>query len=298
MNTFQLQLFLTLSQTLNFTKTAEQLYISQPSVSYYVKSLEDNLGTKLINRDSRNVTLTPEGKEFVNYASQMLETQLEAENRIRNIASGRLGCVRIAILPSTAEIFSEILSGYCQSQPGLQVNIDVIEGADMMKTIRLCSHDLYFTNRYMIPENNSYKYVEITTNQLDMYMHRNSMKKVDLNDWSTLNGVNFISLPKTDFSLSNQIKGVCLQRGYTPEVVNYYRTVDALLVAVNAGIGLTILPSTLKRFYNLPDVVTKSIEGKDAVISTIIAWQSRNSNPDITSFVRYISDNGAYNRCS
>ena len=72
MDTLQLRLFISLSQTLNFTKTANEFYVTQPTVSNYITALESSLGVTLLKRNSHSVSLTPEGKEFVNYANQLL----------------------------------------------------------------------------------------------------------------------------------------------------------------------------------------------------------------------------------
>ena len=135
MDTLQLKLFISVSQTLNFTKTAAEFFMTQPTVSNYIKSLENSLGVKLLNRDSHSVSLTPEGEEFVGYASQMLTIQMEAENRLRNIARGRRGYIRIAMLSSSAELFSECLSEFSRVQPGVQVDVAIKEGTDMMRAI-------------------------------------------------------------------------------------------------------------------------------------------------------------------
>jgi DNA-binding transcriptional LysR family regulator len=110
MDTLQLKLFISVSQTLNFTQTASEFFMTQPTVSNYIKSLENSIGVKLLNRDSRSVSLTPEGQEFVGYASQMLTIQMEAENRLRNISEGARGYVHIAMLSSEAKLFSECLT--------------------------------------------------------------------------------------------------------------------------------------------------------------------------------------------
>ena len=93
MDTMQLQVFLSLSKTLNFTKTANEFYVTQPTVSNYIKALESSIGVTLLKRDSHSVSLTAEGKEFVAYANQLLSLQAEAENRLRNISEGRRGYI-------------------------------------------------------------------------------------------------------------------------------------------------------------------------------------------------------------
>lgn len=286
MDTLQLKLFISVSQTLNFTKTAAEFFMTQPTVSNYIKSLENSLGVKLLNRDSHSVSLTPEGEEFVGYASQMLTIQMEAENRLRNIARGRRGYIRIAMLSSSAELFSECLSEFSRVQPGVQVDVAIKEGTDMMRAISQNTSDVYFANRYMIPENDIVKYFVTGTSHLHLFVHRDIAGTIDIGDWSTLNGYHFVSVPETDFALYGQIKTICANRGVVPDIINYYNRADTLLMAVNTGIGMAILPPALKYYYNFPNVVSIPIEGDDAVISSVVAWKKSLANPDALKFLQ------------
>lgn len=65
MNTRQLEYFVSLAETLSFTKTAQKFYISQTAVTKQIKTLEHNLDTKLFNRNNHRVELTPEGNVFL-----------------------------------------------------------------------------------------------------------------------------------------------------------------------------------------------------------------------------------------
>ncbi len=286
MDTLQLKLFVSVSQTLNFTKTAGEFFMTQPTVSNYIKSLENNLGVKLLNRDSHSVSLTAEGEEFVGYASQLLTIQMEAESRLRNIAEGRRGYIRIAMLSSTAELFSECLSEFSREQPGVQVDVGIKEGTEMMRAISQNAYDIYFANRYMIPDNDSVEYIVTGTSHLSLFVHRDIADKIDLNDWSTLNVHHFVSVPETDFALYGQIKTICANRGIVPDIINYYNRADTLLMAVNTGVGMAILPPALKYYYNFPNVVSIPIEGDDAVINSVIAWYKSLGNPDALKFLQ------------
>ncbi len=286
MDTLQLKLFISVSQTLNFTKTSNEFFMTQPTVSNYIKSLENSIGVRLLNRDSHSVSLTPEGREFVGYASQMLTIQMEAESRLRNISEGRTGYIRIAMLSSAAELFSECLIEFNRDQPGVQVDVDIKEGTEMMKAISQCNYDIYFANRYMIPENDSIEYIITGTNHLHLFMHRDIADKIDMNDWSSLNAYHFVSVPETDFALSGQIKNICANRGIVPDIINYYNRADTLLLAVNSNIGVTILPPALKYSYNYPNMVSMPIEGEDAVINYVVAWHKNRGNPDAKKFLQ------------
>ena len=286
MDTMQLQLFLSLSKTLNFTKTANEFYVTQPTVSNYIKALESSIGVTLLKRDSHSVSLTAEGREFVAYANQILSLQTEAENRLRNISEGRRGYIRIATLSSAAELFSLCLEEFVQKYPGVQVNVDMIEGADMISALDQCSYDIYFAHEHMVSaSNSSIDYLVTNTSHMDLVVHRNLADKVDMNDWSNLADCRFVSALEAGFSLSGQMQRICRNRGIVPDIINYYNRADTVLLAVNSGVGISILPSTLIAFYNWPNVVAFPIEGSDAVVSSIVAWNRSGGNPEVARFL-------------
>jgi len=286
MDTMQLKLFISLSKTLNFTKTANEFYVTQPTVSNYIKSLENNIGVKLLNRDSHSVSLTQEGKEFVGYAKQLIALQMEAENRLRNISEGRNGYLRIAMLSSAAVYFTPCLEEFMQSYPGVQVDVDLLEGSEMISALSKVSHDVFFIHKHMMPSSANLGAIHLGSSQLHLFVHKNMLDQIDTNDWKTLEKFHFVSTPAQDFSLSNQIIHLCASRGIAPDIINYYNRAAMALLAVNAGVGVAILPPQIRSIYNFPNVVALPIEGEDAVIHHGVVWNKRSENPDIANFLR------------
>jgi len=286
MDTLELQLFMSLSQTLSFTKTANEFFMSQPTVSNYIKSLESELGVRLLNRDSRSVSLTPEGQEFVGYTHSLLTLQLEAETRLRNIAEGRRGYIKIAMLTSAAQLFSECMTEFGAQEQNVQIDVDIKEGADMIRAINQGSYDIYFANRYMLTRDDNIEFTVTGTHSLHLFVHRDIAGNIDMRDWSTLSAYKFVSVPDTDFALSGQIRQICLSRGIKPDIINYYNRADTLLLAVNSGIGIAILPPQLKYCYNFPNVVSMPIEGEDAEISSVVARNKNRENPEAFRFLQ------------
>src|SRR5246127_115682 len=70
----QLQCFLTLSDLLNYGRTARALYTSQPTITFQIKSLEEAFGVKLFDRDRQQVRLTDAGYAFREYAQTIMDT--------------------------------------------------------------------------------------------------------------------------------------------------------------------------------------------------------------------------------
>ena len=107
MNTQQLRCFVCVAEYLNFTKAANELYLTVPTVTHHVQSLEEELGTKLFERTSRMVRLTESGKAFYVDAAEILtrmelsfkHVQKAEESRVTFF---RIGCVSRAELPRLA----------------------------------------------------------------------------------------------------------------------------------------------------------------------------------------------------
>ena len=89
----QLKYILAISETGSMNKAAEQLYVSQPSLTSSVQELEKEIGIKIFNRSGRGVTLTNDGSEFIRYAKQVVgQFDILSEKYINKGKIGRASC--------------------------------------------------------------------------------------------------------------------------------------------------------------------------------------------------------------
>lgn len=95
MNTQQLECFVRVADKLNFTKAAEELYISTPAVTHHIKNLEEELNTTLFIRTSKMVKLTEAGALFYGEARDILQKMALAEKKVKRLASQKLSVLRI-----------------------------------------------------------------------------------------------------------------------------------------------------------------------------------------------------------
>ena len=272
MDTLQLRLFISISNTLNFSRTAEQFFITQPAVTHHIKMLESSLGVKLFNRTSRKITLSEEGMEFLKYAGEALKVISAGENRIQNMAQGRKGHIRIAALSSITYPLRVCLGMLYQNYPEIQVHVDILEGSELMTAAQKDDYDFYFSIGDMISYPN-YASVPISEDALELFANTANMDSIDISDWSTVERHPFTSIRKSDAWLTNRIRHICRNRGIVPNIINYYNRADAVILSVDAGIGIAILPGELKRLYQRPNVATLPISGEDAQLTYVIAWR-------------------------
>lgn len=95
MNTFQLTCFLTVVDTLNFARAAEQLHVTQPAVTQQIHSLEKELNVKLFRRTTRSVRVTEEGFMFLDDARRIVETSRRAQQRFQELGRTNMRVLNI-----------------------------------------------------------------------------------------------------------------------------------------------------------------------------------------------------------
>ncbi len=120
----QLRAFLILSEVDSFTRAAKKFNLSQPAFSALIAGLEDEIGYRLFDRDTRRVQLNANGIHFIDLARRMVKSHDDAVNEITARAAGDNGIVTLAVLPSIAvEWLPEVLVQHGRIHPGTRVDL-------------------------------------------------------------------------------------------------------------------------------------------------------------------------------
>src|SRR5882724_8406842 len=117
-----LRYFLAVGEALNFTRAAAQLRVAQPALSRQMQDLEDEIGVDLLRRSPRGVTLTAEGKLFLEEVRELLKRADESVEKVRALARGEYGELHIGYAPSpTVEILPPALEEFQKAVPRVKV---------------------------------------------------------------------------------------------------------------------------------------------------------------------------------
>jgi DNA-binding transcriptional LysR family regulator len=117
-----LRYFVAVAEVLNFTKAATRLRLAQPALSRQVSDLEDELGVDLLKRNSHGVSLTAEGKMFLEDARAMLKYAEESVAKVRALARGEAGELQVGYLPPLdLHILPRALAEFQRTTPGVKV---------------------------------------------------------------------------------------------------------------------------------------------------------------------------------
>jgi len=124
LSTRQLRAFLVLAELRHFTRAAQACHLSQPAFSALIRTLEDTLGTRLFDRGTRSVQLTPEGAVFEPAARQWLDDLAAAVGDLHDHAGRRKGRVHVAALPSLAAGWLPgIFRRFREAWPGIELRL-------------------------------------------------------------------------------------------------------------------------------------------------------------------------------
>lgn len=116
--------FLPAAETLSFSETAKQLYISQPTVSHQIKILEEELGTPLFARTSTGLLLTKSGRLLVPWARRLLHDANSLQAIMSSIQVDVVGELQIACSTTAGEYVLPLMAArFCQRFPGVRVQI-------------------------------------------------------------------------------------------------------------------------------------------------------------------------------
>lgn len=132
----QLEVFHTVARLLNFSRAAEELYISQPAVSKQVKELEKALGTQLFRREGRRVQLTDAGRVVYDYAAHAFVLTEELRRALAELQGPGRGYLRLAAtcVPATY-LVPRVLSAFQERYPEVHLSLEVADKATVIRQV-------------------------------------------------------------------------------------------------------------------------------------------------------------------
>ena len=132
-----LRYFLVVGEVLNFTKAAARLRVAQPALSRQVQDLEDEIGVDLLRRSPRGVTLTAEGKLFLEEVRELLKHVDESVEKTRALARGEYGDLHIGYIPiPTAEILPRALEAFRKVVPHVKLMLHDLSTDELIAGLR------------------------------------------------------------------------------------------------------------------------------------------------------------------
>lgn len=139
----RLQVFHTVARLLSFTKAAEQLFMTQPAVTFQIKQLEEHFNSRLFDRSHGKISLTPAGRLVLSYAERILTLTDEMETRVGELTGAVSGPLLLGASTTIAEFYLPVVLGEFKAQyPQVQTQMTVANSDTIENRVADYSLDL------------------------------------------------------------------------------------------------------------------------------------------------------------
>ena len=147
MTTKQIDYCIELARTLNFSRAAENQFVSQPTFSYQIRLLEEEIGFSIFERSGKGASLTPAGAQFVSFLSGMREDLKRAVEQGQNFSAKYKDSITVSLMVRQAIYFlPEAMRLFAQSAPDVQI-VPKFQYENGMDSFLKGESDILFTLR-------------------------------------------------------------------------------------------------------------------------------------------------------
>ena len=139
----QINVFLVAAKTLNFTHAAQQLRMSQPSVSQHIQSLEKHFNTRLFNRSGRSLMLTEEGETLIPLAREMVRQSILIDETMDSMKGMVYGHLKLGCSTTPGKyILPHLLAQFHQVHREVMITCQITSQAEVIRL--LCDGEIHF----------------------------------------------------------------------------------------------------------------------------------------------------------
>jgi len=287
MDTKSLRFFLAVAEHRNFTKAAEQLYITQSALSHNIADLEAELGTKLFHRTTRSVSLTPSGEVLYKNAKDLISRFDRIETEIRKADSGATGELIIGHLLSPFKDFlPEVTKRFQSEYPEIKIRYVRANIAPLTDALIRREVDVIFTMSFEFGILQDVEWRPLFPDGMSLIIPPDHpLADSDTIDYKRLANEKFVTLDERESPrFHSKMIQVCAARGFIPDLVATPPAVDSVLIDVRAGFGIAIVPTSIGTYYK-HDLKFIELDGEDTKFFEAIAWRKDNKNPTVPLFL-------------
>ncbi|MGW6059581.1 LysR family transcriptional regulator [Streptomyces sp. NPDC055189] len=239
----QLHYFVAVAETRHFTRAAEQVHVSQPSLSQQVRALEKELGAELFSRARGNIALTDAGEALLPLARRILADADTARIEVQELAQLRRGRIRLGATPSVCTgLLPEVLRAFHDRHPGIQLLLEESGSHDLVRELARGALDLAVVVLPLPSPSPALTTVELLREDLVVVSSPDARgfggKSVRVADLQRERLVMF----RHGYDLRELTVAACRAEGFEPEFAVEGGEMDAVLGFVQAGLGVAVVP--------------------------------------------------------
>jgi DNA-binding transcriptional LysR family regulator len=244
----QLQFFMAVAEELSFSHAANKLHVAQPSLSIQIKALEDEVGSRLFERDKRHVALTPAGRRFRGRAAEILALSDSAKAEARSTDRG-LGTIDVGY--TALSMFSTALPyairRFRKVAPNVVITLRELPSLEQLHELGERRLDVGVLRKVDVNAPKGIKIVEWYRTPLVAAIPKDHPRAAHESlAMSELKDDAFIMYPRrAGTGIYWQVLELCTSAGFRPRVVREVLESSTIIGLVAAGVGIAVVPADM-----------------------------------------------------
>lgn len=287
----QLQIFRTLAEELNFTRTAEKVHTVQSNVTAQIKALEEELGVPLFDRLGRRVTLTDAGRNFLPFAGQALAA-MEQGQRAVQIGAEPCGPLRVGAPESVLTYrLPQVLRIFHRRFPHVELIFRPYSDASLVYKLESGKFDMAIQMSDDLPPA-AIKSTRLRTERVFLLAEpTHPLASLATVKPADLAGHNLL-LTETGCGYRAKLDQVMALQNIRPGIVTEFSSVEAIKQCVSAGMGLALLPAiVVARELRQHQFKALHWAGPSLDIATHIIWhKDKWISPAMAAFMELVKE--------
>jgi DNA-binding transcriptional LysR family regulator len=288
MNNLQIDYFLALCNNMNFTETAQQLYISQPALSKQISAMERDLEITLFDRNYRNLSLTPAGA-YLREEMERIQSEIQAAaNRAKHIHEQYKGQLTIGFLSgwNIACFIPNVANLLTEEQQETRLSLQSLPYNELLRSLAENSTDVIVATSSELDGIPGLDFYELGSVHARLFYSRSHpLAKKDSICFEDFSNQIFYVLTMQEFANAKQsITEHCAGYGFIPHTQTL-PNIESMISSLQAGLGVTLFDTIHKLSTN------PSFKSIDLPITETIcaAWKKNNHNPNISALVKRLT---------
>lgn len=280
--------FKTVAEQLHFRKAASKLFISQPPLSRQIKELENELGVLLFTRKDKRVTLTDAGKYFKAEVDGIFARLEECKSIVRQIHKSESGELKIGYISSVYQShLADVLKAMRDVFPYIKTNLFEMPTLPQVAALEQGTLDVGILRAPVLSNQ-----LKVQTLFFDPFvvvaplMKSRFTQQDKLAAW--LKSSPFIFFSK-DFApqYNARLIEICARLGFKPDIVHEANNAHSILQLIEAGLGVSILPYSLKQQYGYLKVSFIELENIPVNTEVVLAYKQSNKSAALNWFIEH-----------
>lgn len=287
MNLRALQCFVILAEELNFSRAAERLHIAQPALSQQIRSLEERLGTQLVDRARRPLVLTEAGHYLCSEARQILGSVEQVTRAAQEIGVGRRGWLSVGFTRSSMySVLPPALKAFHHAYPQVELKLFEMlteEQTDALRDLRIHIG----IGRQPVAVGGCTSYPLMRERVMAALEPNHPLAAQQTVQIAELADTPLILYPKhQNAQFKRSVLSLYRDAGVTPFVAHEAYEIQTAIALVAAGLGVTFIGESVAR-HGRNDVVFRHLAGPGSSYRSTLAatFRSDDASPHLRAFL-------------